>query len=302
MDRQPLVSVPVITYNSSKTVLETLDSIYGQTYPNIELIVSDDCSTDNTVEICREWIDAHKERFVRTELLTVEKNTGVSANGNRADAACRGEWMKGIAGDDVLMPNCIQDCVDYVEEHPETVWLFGKMEGFGRSQDEIDEYMNRVYDYGVFSLNPDEQLKRLVFRGNCIPAPTAFVNVMKNRELGVKNDERIPLLEDYPKWLNLLQAGVRFHFINKTIVRYRISGNSLSTSSNKSQKVDTPSGLFIIYYVCPLYWHYGKRILAIHKYIDAAPFAFGGWFWNSLYAVDRFLTNVLIKMGIIKKD
>ena len=73
----PLVSVPVITYNSSKTVLETLDSIYNQTYQNLELIVSDDCSTDNTVGICREWIEAHKKRFVRTELLTVEKNTGV---------------------------------------------------------------------------------------------------------------------------------------------------------------------------------------------------------------------------------
>lgn len=69
----PLVSVAVVTYNSSKTVLETLDSIYNQTYPNLELIVSDDCSPDNTVEICREWIAGHSRRFIRTELLTVEK-------------------------------------------------------------------------------------------------------------------------------------------------------------------------------------------------------------------------------------
>ena len=71
---QPLVSVTVITYNSSKTVLETLDSIKAQTYQNLELIVSDDCSTDDTVELCRNWIEQNKERFVRTELLTVEKN------------------------------------------------------------------------------------------------------------------------------------------------------------------------------------------------------------------------------------
>jgi alpha-1,3-rhamnosyltransferase len=86
---QPLVSVRVITYNSSKTVIETLDSIYNQTYPNIELIISDDCSKDDTVAICREWVNQHKERFARTEILTVPQNTGVSANINRSEKACR---------------------------------------------------------------------------------------------------------------------------------------------------------------------------------------------------------------------
>ena len=51
-ENNPLVSINVITYNSSKFVLETLESAKAQTYQNIELIVSDDCSTDNTVEIC----------------------------------------------------------------------------------------------------------------------------------------------------------------------------------------------------------------------------------------------------------
>ena len=49
--KKPLVSIYTLTYNSSKTVLETLESIYLQTYPNIELIVSDDASTDNTLDI-----------------------------------------------------------------------------------------------------------------------------------------------------------------------------------------------------------------------------------------------------------
>ncbi len=52
----PLVSIIVCTYNSSKYVLETLESAKEQTYQNVELIVSDDCSTDNTVELCRKWI------------------------------------------------------------------------------------------------------------------------------------------------------------------------------------------------------------------------------------------------------
>jgi len=79
----PLVSIIVITYNSAKFVLETLESAKAQTYQNIELIISDDGSTDNTVQICREWLKNNKESFVNTELITVEKNTGIPANCNR---------------------------------------------------------------------------------------------------------------------------------------------------------------------------------------------------------------------------
>lgn len=56
----PLVSVIVITYNSAKYVLETLESIRVQSYQNIELIISDDCSKDNTIDICRNWIGKMK--------------------------------------------------------------------------------------------------------------------------------------------------------------------------------------------------------------------------------------------------
>ena len=101
MNTCPLVSISVITYNSSKYVIETLDSAKAQTYQNIELIISDDCSTDNTVEICKNWINDNKERFVRTELITVKKNTGISPNCNRANNAANGEWIKEIAGDEI---------------------------------------------------------------------------------------------------------------------------------------------------------------------------------------------------------
>ena len=99
-----LVSVRVVSYNSAQTILDTLESIRKQTYQNIELIVSDDCSKDNTVELVYNWLEANKSRFVRTELITVPFNTGTSANVNRSIKACHGEWIKGIAADDILFP------------------------------------------------------------------------------------------------------------------------------------------------------------------------------------------------------
>lgn len=233
-DKQfPLVSVPVITYNSSKTVVETLESIYNQTYPNIELIVSDDCSTDDTVEICRQWIDEHKERFVRTELLTVKKNTGISGNCNRAESACLGEWVKGIAGDDLLMDNCIEIFVHYALSHPNAYFIFSRLTAFG-DDDEFVADKEKGFEYFFFSLPKEEQLDKLLLDGNVIPAPTFFYNKNKFIQLGVINDERIPLLEDWIKWINMLKNGAHFDFIDQVLVKYRIGG--ISTRYYMSEK------------------------------------------------------------------
>jgi len=245
----PLVSVPVIVYNSAKTVIETLDSIYNQTYPNLELIVSDDCSTDNTVEICRQWIEEHKDRFVRIELLTAGKNTGTSGNCNRAQDACQGEWVKGIAGDDILLPGCIQDCMDYVDQHDDVVVLFGKQVAFGADEERCRK-TNEVFDYQMMQESPKKQLHQLLFGENYIPATTLFYHKERLLATGVKNDERIPLLEDWPKWINLLRVGVTFHFIDKDLVNYRVGG--ISTSNKCSISSYKTSRMFYYLYQFPV--------------------------------------------------
>ncbi len=229
MNNQPLVSVPVITYNSSKFVLETLESIKSQTYQNIELIISDDCSTDNTVELCQNWVKKNKERFVHTRIITSETNTGVSANLNRAEAACQGEWIKGIAGDDLLMPDCVESCLEYVRVHPDTIFLFGKITAFGIDNRKNVFFENQVFDYSFFEQNIDQQLDRLIFGGNCIPASTCFYNRIKIIEYDIINDERIPLLEDWPKWITVLKKNIKLNFIDSKLVKYRIHNESLST-------------------------------------------------------------------------
>lgn len=245
---EPLVSVPVVTYNSAQTILETLESIKAQKYPNIELIISDDCSTDDTVELCRKWVEQNKDRFVRTDIITVDKNTGVAANCNRVEAACRGEWIKGIAGDDLLMPNCIQVCMDYVTKHPETIYLFGRQKAFGADEERCAA-VDKVFDYSFFALPPEQQLHRLFFESNCVPATTAFYNRLKAKEIGVTNDERIPLLEDWPKWINLLRAGVKLHFVDKVLVKYRVGG--MSTGFHSNPKIYRSSRMFTFLYKYP---------------------------------------------------
>ena len=286
VNNQPLVSVPVITYNSAKFVLETLESIKAQTYQNIELIISDDCSTDNTVELCQQWVEQNKNRFVRTQIITSEVNTGVSANGNRGRDACQGEWIKGIAGDDLLMPNCIADCVEYVQQHPNVIYLFGRIEAFGACEETNMRFTNNV-DYSFFDLDVDGQLKYLVFNDNCIKAPACFYNRYKVVELGIRNDERIPLLEDWPKWINIVEKGIPLKFIDKVLVLYRIHNDSLSTSYRASAKFIESNYLFDLYYRYPRWQTYCSDYAAdrmTKSYINL---------YNDLLACERNFRSIL---------
>ena len=78
---EKLVSVPVLTYNAESFIEETLESIFNQTYQTIELIISDDCSKDNTVQIVEKWCAQPRviARFTDIKIITVPKNTGIPA-------------------------------------------------------------------------------------------------------------------------------------------------------------------------------------------------------------------------------
>lgn len=278
---QPLVSVAVITYNSSKTVLETLDSIANQTYQNLELIVSDDGSADNTVEVCREWIEAHKQRFVRTELLVVEKNTGVSANMNRAEKACQGEWVKVIAGDDLLMPHCVETYIDYVKEHADAVCVFSKVEVFGDNSEAVSGFVNGIFDYSFFELPIEEQYRWMISKGTQpIPTSTYFYNRSRMLSLGVDNDERIPLLEDWPKWIRLLEKQVRFCFVDKPLVRYRVSDASLCSGTLHRELFSKSRALLYLYYQYEPNKVISGRVEAFYKYTYCKKLLTGKFGWK----------------------
>ncbi|MDE6548819.1 MAG: glycosyltransferase, partial [Muribaculaceae bacterium] len=127
MNRNPLVSIPIITYNSASYILDGLESIKEQTYKNIEIIISDDCSTDQTIEICQNWIDVNQHLFERAIIVTSEINTGVAGNLNRAIRECKGEWIRCLSGDDRFYPNTISDYVDFVKANTNINICFGKL-------------------------------------------------------------------------------------------------------------------------------------------------------------------------------
>lgn len=228
-ENNSLVSICLITYNSSKFVFETLESAKAQTYQNIELIVSDDCSTDNTVDICREWIEKNKDRFVRTELIVVEKNTGIAPNCNRAIKASRGEWIKFIAGDDILLPECIDIYINKIKSDYNLVYFANVLTVPN------DNYYNEYFSLASKILNNHSykyQYKYLL-KGNIIPAATSFINRALLIEIG-GYDERFQFYEDYPLWIKMLRHKLCFKFIDDATIVYRIHDQSISQRNNNN--------------------------------------------------------------------
>lgn len=270
MNYYPLVSVRVLTYNSGKYVIETLESIKAQTYSNIELIVSDDCSTDDTVQKVQSWIDDNSTRFVDVTFLTSAKNTGVSANYNRSLQPCKGEWIKGIAGDDIMLPNCIEDNVRYVTEHPTALVVFSDMLiFFDKTENEIS-YSPASTSSDFFECSAEEQYQQLLRKENISLNPCSkFVNTefVKSRKV----DERVKCLEDMQFTWDCTSNGIKLHYFKKTTVKYRKHEGALTgPAKNKLISVAYIDSWISFYYLTrkPAFEkfgidnsHYEKKVL-----------------------------------------
>ena len=225
-NRDPLVSIIVITYNSSQYVIETLESAKQQTYQNIELIISDDCSTDNNVEICRNWLAENKNRFVRTELITVKKNTGIAPNCNRGLDAAKGQWVKLIAGDDSLTVNCIEDFVKFVLANNDCSIVFGNI------LFQINGNLKPDQTNNFFYLTTEEQLIK-VYTGSGIRSPASFIQRSLLISIG-GFDINYPFIEDVPLWIKIANRKEHFYHIDKVVAHYRLHEKSISRQNQNN--------------------------------------------------------------------
>ncbi len=230
-----LVSIIVITYNSEKFITETLESIRLQTYQELELIISDDCSSDKTVEICRSWLNNHRDRFVRTELLTVPHNKGIAANCNHGTKYAKGEWIKYCAGDDCLLPNCIEANISWIRSLPEIRVLFSRVEIY-RDTFEPQNLLKTTPDNpfnpeGIMAQNrsAESQYKMLLISDRIHFTTSVFLHRETLLSVGGL-DERFKILEDYPLWLNFTKNGHKLYFMDKVTMNYRSHSKAINNT------------------------------------------------------------------------
>lgn len=233
----PLVTVAVCTYNSADFILETLESIRLQDYKPLELVVSDDASTDDTLAIVRQW--AAKATTIsslkKIEILEVSKNTGISANANRALKAAGGEWIKYIAGDDALKVDCIKKNVDWVRANPEVKVLFSRVEEYNETfePENIIDVTHVETENKLSIIAPEwdalDQYRMLLVSDRIHFSPSLFLSRDTLVSIG-GFDEEFRLLEDYPLWLNLTKNGYRLSFMDEITVKYRKHNKAINNN------------------------------------------------------------------------
>ena len=134
----PLISVILPTYNGEKYLAETLESVLNQTYKNLEIIITDDCSTDRTVEIVKSYNDE------RIKLYVNEKNLGIANNTNKALSLATGEFIMMQDHDDVSSPFRAEGMLKVLLENKDLTGVCSRMFSFqtGISREEIDRNLN----------------------------------------------------------------------------------------------------------------------------------------------------------------
>lgn len=276
---QPLVTIIVITYNSDKYVLETLESIKRQSYKFIELLIADDGSVDRTVTICNDWINDNSDYFVHLELITTNINTGTSDNCNRALKRANGEWLKVIAGDDILDDNAILNYVDYVHNHPKVNALFGQSVHFYEKYTDkaipVILDLNNVFFGDNVTANRQFNILTKFFVGS---GPAFFVKTELVKQIG-GYDSRFPLQEDYPLFIKLTKCGHKLYVFDKLTVYKRMHDESVINTR------DYNSIFSKLEILCYSTWREQYK----HENMNV--------FWRILHNYSLLLKNAIIKKG-----
>lgn len=244
----PLVTVFIIAYNSSDYIVEALESVKAQTYDNIELVVSDDKSPDQTVQIAKEWIANNRERFVNAIVVEAASNTGPTGNYNRAVAACHGEWLKMLDGDDKLLPTCVEDNLKFVQDHPEARIIVSNSIVFFENGREEQIQNPGVLNPDFFELDSKEQFESLVRSDVLLNPNSTFISSEVYKV--VRYDERIRFMEDRPFYWNCTKNGFKIYYLDKETVKYRKYDGALTgLSGSKLMSLYYQDALATFYYL-----------------------------------------------------
>lgn len=225
---QILVSVVVISYNSSRFVVETLNSIKNQTYKNIELVITDDCSQDNTIEICEAWINENRDRFAQTKIVTTSKNTGIPGNCNRGVKNSHGRWIKMIAADDSLLETCIEDNMAFIKDNPGANFIVSDLLEMNDNSELIEKQQD---DKGLKLYFSEEtaadQLRAYARWPEFLNSPSFFIN-RKLLQLIDYFDESYRIYDDMTLIYRVNLMNEKIYYLNKPTVIYRIHDQSIS--------------------------------------------------------------------------
>jgi glycosyltransferase involved in cell wall biosynthesis len=220
----PLVTVFVACYNHARFVVQALESVRLQGYPNVQLIVTDDCSKDDSVSVIRAWLDAH---WPDPLFISHAQNLGICRTFNEIIRHAKGKYVSGFAADDVWLPGRLAAHVAYMEIQPENV---GVLYGDAYQIDEHGHRLPQLFNaaHRNLAILPQGWIFEAMIEGNFVPAMTTLVRRRCYEVVG-GYDESLAF-EDWDMWLRISRS-FQFHVWPQPSAEYRL----LSTSMVRTQ-------------------------------------------------------------------
>lgn len=220
MEPQPLVSVIIPSFNSGEYVIEAIEGVLGQTYGNIEIIIIDDGSTDDTKKKLRKYIDNQSIRYLYQDNkgVSVARNTGISNSKGTIIALCD--------ADDIWLPQKLSLQVSLFNT-PDVGLVYGDIKCFGDITDINMEHSDELQRGDIFNE---------LMMGNFICASSTLIRKDVLNEIG-GFDVDLEYVEDLDLWLRIT-SKYKVDFTTKCVVKYRLHGNNASSNFVKLLSVE----------------------------------------------------------------
>ena len=202
-----LVSIIMPSYNSDRYIGQSIKSVINQTYVNWELIIVDDCSTDNTEKIVSEIKDT------RIIFLKNEKNSGAAIARNKAISVAKGRWIAFLDSDDLWLPEKLEKQINFMNKNG---YIFSYTDYERIDEDDIS--------LNIYCSGPEIVDKNKMYR-YCYPG---CLTVMYNREkIGLIQINNIEKNNDYAMWLQVCKKA-DCYLLKEALSKYRVRRKSVS--------------------------------------------------------------------------
>ncbi|MDC3391620.1 glycosyltransferase [Candidatus Thioglobus sp.] len=204
---QPKVSIHIVSYNQKDYIAEAIESAVSQDYLNLEVVISDDASTDGTAEIVLKYQKLYPQRIFA---IFNKQNMGISKNANHALKSCTGKYIAFQGGDDVLLPGKISAQVSWFEQDENRVLCGHQVEVFYQDGLQKSHLRTKKLAAGCGA-------KEIILNGTY----GATSIMLRASELPIGGFNETIIVSDLMLWIETVARGGEFGFVDGTLAKYR---------------------------------------------------------------------------------
>jgi glycosyltransferase involved in cell wall biosynthesis len=221
----PTVSVIIPAYNHERFIKECIQSVLDQTFQDFEIVITDDASSDRTVEIIKGFDDERIKLFKHTE------NQGASVAANHCITHATGKYIAMLSSDDAWYPEKLEIQVKYLDKHPEIGVVFGKVDWVDETGQIIKAKSFPYADvFNVENRSRLEWLRHFFYKGNCLCHPCSLVRRECYTEIGMLNPS-FANIPDFDLWIRLC-LRYEIYILDQKLIRFRRMTNEENASGD----------------------------------------------------------------------